>query len=708
MLLKRCLNLIVIASLLFTFSIISSCTSKPEISEKFSGNLTGLVVGMPRPGGNGGLTEVRDTLSTDETNHAVRGFWNPVKNKYDAEFVWFDPEGKKAYTKIMNMSPDWKNTTIHYKGNGPLKAGTWTIAVNVDGKYLGKTEFSVVRDRSKIPLVAQIEAFNNEKLTLNEAHFIAEKIKCYADGICDENNVTSDIPETLSKRNVGLAVSVFRKGELTDVAFSSSSKLENAMKEIVKSVKVNNANPASIEISVVHSAINIKPSEQAVSLKMRQGMGFSISKDGKIATMLSTQIARRQIADATELLRQLSIDAGMAENGWQESKLTAFMTQDFVLAAGMDETKEIAFSRTVVPVDSVTRSDLVKSVDSAFEWYMKNQLKNGRYMYTFFPSKDLEPDDDWALRNLNGLFVLAEIAKDRKDERMIASVKKAIELFRSGLKLENGYKYLDWKEHRAVSSIAGTAFLLGAMTELYEPSYKEDMKLMADAIISLQEENGKLKTDFYRPLRDIDQMYYPGETLLVLIRYYKHSKYEPALKTVEKAFPYYREFWNKKENQDGPFVPWQIRAYQETYMVTKDKKHAEFVFTLMDWMLKKYTPLGRDAVPGRQGALDTQFASTAVYSEGLSQAYALALELKDENRIKYYGKILKGTLGYLIGLQFKPEDTYWIKRPEKVIGATALRPDINELRLDATYHAISAIHYTTKLLDENSWNAIIW
>ena len=129
---------------------------------------------------------------------------------------------------------------------------------------------------------------------------------------------------------------------------------------------------------------------------------------------------------------------------------------------------------------------------------------------------------------------------------------------------------------------------------------------------------------------------------------------------------------------------------------------------MMDWMLKRYTPLGRDAIPGRQGAMDTQFASTAVYSEGLSQAYALALELKDEKRIEYYGKVLKGTLGYLLGLQFKPEDTYWIKRPEKVIGATALRPDINELRLDATYHAISAIHDTVKLLDEKSWNAIIW
>lgn len=706
--LKRILNSLVIITIISMFFFFSSCKKPDDIPEKFSGNLTGLVIGTPIPGKSGGLKEVRDVFSTEEVNHAVRGSWTPQNKKYDAEFIWFDPENKKSYTKIMNMSPDWKNTTINYKGSAPMKSGKWTVAVKVDNKFLGKAEFTVVRDRSKIPLVAQIEQFNNEKLTLNEAHFLAEKIKCYADGLCEESSATSDIPESLSKRNVGLAVSVFRKGELTDVAFSSSAKLENAIREIVKSIKIDKDNASSIEISVVHSALNIKPAEQAVTIKMRQGMGFSISKDGKNAMVLPTQIARRQIADATELLRQISIDAGMSENGWQDSKLTAFMTQDFVLADGMDETKETAFSRTVVPIDSVTRDDLVKSVDMAFEWYMKNQIENGRYMYTFFPSKDFEPDDDWGLRNLNGLFVLAEIARNRNNPEMIASVKKAVDLFRGSLKSEKGYKYLDWNEHRPVSSIAGTAFLLGAMIELNDPSYNEDMKLMADAIISLQESNGKLKTDFYRPLRDIDQMYYPGETLLVLIRYYKHSKYEPALKTVQKAFPFYRDFWSKKENQDGPFVPWQIRAYQETYMVTKDKAYAEFVFSLMDWMLDKYTPLGRDAIAGRQGALDTQFASTAVYSEGLSQAYALAIELKDEKRISHYGKVLKGTLGYLLGLQFKKEDTYWMKRSEKVTGAVALRPDINELRLDATYHAISAIHYTTKLLDDKSWNSIIW
>lgn len=680
---------------------------KPSIKEGFSGNLTGLVVGIPGPEA-GSLSEVRDALSTGESKHAVRGFWNPVKNKFDAEFIWYDPDGEISYSKVMNMSPEWTRTTTHFKGNAPLKAGKWSIAVKVDGKFLGKTEFKVVRDESEIPLKAQIKAFNTEKLTINEAHFTAEKIKCFADGKCDKNSIISSISSDISNRKVGLAVSIFRKGVLTDVVFSSSDSYSNSMAQILDAIKPLKDSPSFVELSILHSGIDVSSVEQVVGMKMKQGMGFSISNEGKSASILPTQIARRQIENATELLRQLSTDAGLNESDWKKSRLTAFMTQDFLFGEGMDTTKELAFSRTVVPVESVTRDDMMKSVDMAFDWYLRNQLSDGRYMYTFFPSKDLEPDDDWGLRNLNGIFVLAEIAKDRNDPVKMESVKKAIAIFRTSLKTVNNIKYVDWNKHRPVSSIAGTAFLLGAMSELYDPDYEDDMKMMADAIISLQEENGKFRTDFYRPLRDIDQMYYPGETLLALMRYYRLTKYEPALKAAEKAFPFYLEFWNDKKNQDGPFVPWQIRAFHEVYMVKKEKKYADFVFSLADWMIGRYPPLKSEAVPGRQGAFNSQFASTAVYAEGFAQALALAIEVKDQERIKKYSSVLKGNMGYLLGLQIKTEDTYWIKRPEKTKGAIVFKTDNNELRLDSTYHAISAINYTTKMFNSDQWRSIVW
>ena len=702
------------AAFIFFSAIVSCGRTTYSASEAIApeSNLKTVIVGIPNSDSSD-LKEVTDTFSVDEEKVALRAYWKPVAKGYSAEYMWINPEEKVAYSKVMEMKPEWKRSLVYYRGPKPMAAGNWRIDVIVNGKLYGRTAFAVVRERSKVPLVAQIEAFNSEKITLEEAQLLSDKIRCFADKKCSAEDAVSAVPENLGSKKTGLAVSIFRNAAVTDMVISSSATISAAMKELTEKIKPDDSAPASVELSVLHSQMELKnPSEQLLNSKKKSGMGFTLSKNGKSAALLPVYIVRTQIEDGVGVVRQLAVDAGLAEHDWKTAKISVFMTQDFVLSAKMEKAKELAFTRSRVYVENVTRQDLVNAVNNAWGWYLKNQITEGeeagRYMYTFFPSKDLEPDDDWGLRNLNAVFVLAEIAKDQKDPVKIESVKKAIDAFAKFLKEGHGGKWLDWPYHRKVHSIAGTAFLLGAMVELEIPGYEEDMKKMADAIISLQQPDGKLLTDFAGNYRDVDQMYYPGETLLMLMRYYNKTGYKPALDAVEKAYPFYQDFWNKKDNQQGPFVPWQARAYQEAYSTTKNRKYAGFVFQLMDWMLKKYKPLGSDAVPGRQGALNTQFAGTGVYSEGLSAAVRLAREVGDTNRVEIYTKALRGTMGYVLGLQFKEEDTYWVKRPDKVTGALSMRPDNEELRIDSTYHAISAVHYTSKLFTDEEWKAIKW
>jgi|GEM_PF-1184711 hypothetical protein len=708
---------IVLFFVMFMFSfIVVSCGEKAVSSATDTiapeSNLKAVIVGIPNSDSSD-LKEITDTFSVEDDKVALRAYWNTGKKDYSAEYIWVNPEGKVAYSKVMDMKPEWKRSLVYYRGPKPMAAGNWRLDVKVSGKLYGRTTFTVVRERSKVPLVAQIEAFNSEKITLEEAQLLADKIRCFADKKCSAEEAVSAVPAALGNKKTGLAVSIFRKAAVTDMVISSAANISAAMKELAGKIKPDETAPASVELSVLHSQMELKnPSEQLLNAKKKAGMGFTLSKDGKSAALLPVYIVRTQIEDGIGVVRQLAVDAGLPEHDWKTAKITVFMTQDFVLSEKMEKAKELAFTRSRVPIESVTRQDLVDAVNLSWGWYLRNQITEGeeagRYMYTFFPSKDLEPAEDWGLRNLNAIFVLAEIAKDQKDPVKIASVKKAIDTFARFLKEGHNGKWLDWPYQRKVHSIAGTAFLLGAMLELEVPGYEDDMKKMADAIISLQQPDGRLLTDFAGQYRDIDQMYYPGETLLALVRYYKKTKYKPALEAVEKAYPFYQDFWNKKDNQQGSFVPWQARAYQEAYSVTKDKRYANFVFQLMDWMLKKYKPLGRDAVPGRQGALNTQFAGTGVYSEGLSAAVRLAREVGDKERVERYTKALRGTMGYVLGLQIKDEDTYWIKRPDKVLGALSMRPDNEELRIDSTYHAISAVHYTSKLFTDAEWKAIEW
>ena len=710
--LKKLSLYFVLLSFLTVFVSCSKAASSASETVAPETNLKTVIVGIPNSDSSD-LKEITDTFSVEDERVALRAYWNTGTKGYTAEYLWVNPEGEVAYSKKMEMKPEWKRSLVYYRGPKPMAAGNWRLDVRVNGKLYGRTTFTVVRERSKVPLVAQIEAFNTEKITLEEAQLLADKIRCYADKKCSAEDVVAAVPAELGNKKVGLAVSVFRNAVVTDMILSSSATISAAMKELTEKIKPDDSAAASVELAVLHSQMELKnPSEHLLNAKKKAGMGFTLSKDGKSAAMLPVYIVRNQIEDGIGVVRQLAVDAGLQEHDWKNAKITVFMTQNFVLSEKMEKAKEQAFTRSRVYVENVTRQDLVDAVNNAWGWYLRNQITEGeeagRYMYTFFPSKDYEPAEDWGLRNLNAIYVLAEIAKDQKDPVKIASVKKAIDTFARFIKDGHGGKWLDWPYQRKVHSIAGTAFLMGAMLELEVPGYEETMKQMADAIISMQQPDGKLLTDFHGKSRDVDQNYYPGETLLALIRYYKKTGYKPALEAVEKAYTFYQAFWNKKENQQGPFVPWQARAYQEAWSATKDKRYADFVFQLMDWMLKKYKPLGSDAEPGRQGALSTQFAGTGVYSEGLSAATRLAREIGDKERYERYSKALRGMMGYALGLQFKDEDTYWVKRPDKVRGALSMRPDNEELRIDSTYHSISGVHYTSKLFTDEEWKAIEW
>ena len=53
------------------------------------------------------------------------------------------------------------------------------------------------------------------------------------------------------------------------------------------------------------------------------------------------------------------------------------------------------------------------------------------------------------------------------------------------------------------------------------------------------------------------------------------NKEDRLLITVEKAFPYYREYW--RGNKNTGFIPWQTRAYRLYFDETQKQEVADFI-----------------------------------------------------------------------------------------------------------------------------------
>ncbi|MCA9572604.1 MAG: hypothetical protein KC656_32410, partial [Myxococcales bacterium] len=106
------------------------------------------------------------------------------------------------------------------------------------------------------------------------------------------------------------------------------------------------------------------------------------------------------------------------------------------------------------------------------------------------------------------------------------------------------------------------------------------------------------------------------------------------------------------------------------------------------------------------GSLSRNSASTGVYAEGIEAAWALARRVGDRAREERYGNALVAASRYAIQLQYREHDVYAYARPAKVLGGLPTNPAVNEMRLDFTYHAISALHAAHRHTTPTQWKAM--
>lgn len=689
----------------------SSHLSPGQVSiEPASDNrLRDLVVGIPV--GNNSLAEARTAFAVDE-KVILHGMWRPSRTlELDGEWKWYAPDGSLAYQSTLTVKKDWRNTWNTYRGPQPMPAGEWKVVVLGNGQKLGALSFKVVREESAIPVRAMAKAFDESKLSLDQASALALNIRAVIAREKSAERVASELPADIKARKIQLAVSLYRDGEKLMSELAAGANFEESTRNALAVIAAKpDLDPATtdIEMSVLHSALSIDARTGSVGSQLRGNVGFSLEVGDQSATLLPSTIFKMNLNEPVDILRQLSIDANLGESGWKDASahLSTFKTQEYSLVHDRDEASELLNGRAVVRPEDLTYDKLLGAIDLMVRWYMTNQQPAGNYMYSFYPGKDEYPNDDWCLRVLNGVFVMTDIANARPDRPEIReSVKRAVELYRGALRSDGeGRAFVHWTKPRPDDSLGSTAFLMGAMAMLGDDEYRKDAERMALAIIAKQEDNGRFSTSFIGEDRDIDQQYYPGEAMLALMRYYTATKDERAKTAVIKAYDYYKRFWGSEKH--GPFVPWQIRSFTELYRYEPEQKYVDYVFDLMDWMLDKMPPVSLDQGLARAGALRRMYASTGVYTEGLVAAYRMAVQVGDRKRIERYGRAAVGAIRYLVGLQYEPTDVYLFARPEKVLGALAMKPRDNELRLDFTYHGIAAVLAMTQFRNRQQWDEL--
>lgn len=367
---------------------------------------------------------------------------------------------------------------------------------------------------------------------------------------------------------------------------------------------------------------------------------------------------------------------------------------------------EMQRGNQLVRFEDVNSASTHALADGLAAWMLRQLQPDGRMTYLYWPSRGEESTGNNMIRQFMASVCLVRLSADRHDADIEAAALR-------NLRYNLGKFFLRQGEHGLIfyngTAKLGAAAL--AALAIVESPFRAELAEYEQALLRtvehMQQADGSFRT-FYGSERNDNQNFYPGEALLLWSVLYEQQRDPALLERIMRAFRYYRGWHLDPKNRNPAFVPWHTQAYAKVWQLTRDPELRDFVFETNDWLLgvQQWDGLEYPDLQGRFYAPDRPFgpphaSSTAVYLEGLIDAWQLARDAGDPERpARYRLAILRG-LRSLMQLQFQDDiDMYYVSERERVQGGMRTTTYDNSIRVDNVQHALMGILRILRRFDE--------
>ncbi len=357
-------------------------------------------------------------------------------------------------------------------------------------------------------------------------------------------------------------------------------------------------------------------------------------------------------------------------------------------------------------VEAVTPERLGASLDGMGRWLLNSLRGDGRLEYKYMPSRGSYSSANNMIRQWMATHAFAELfeATGRADYADAWRRNVSCNLRHSYVEEEKyGYILYKGKAKLGAAACALVALLRGPDSA----SHAETISHLRDLILHLSRPDGSFRTFLAPPERNDNQNFYPGEALLALARYLETEWDDGISDRIKRGMEYYMPY-HRATRRNAAFVPWHTMAYWNMYRLTGDEAYRRSVFELNDWLIciQDLAPGSAPDIVGRFHVEEFAWngpphaSSTAVYVEGLTYAYDLARAADERPRAEAYLNAIRYGLRSLMQLQYRPENAFYLKHPERSIGGLRTTVTDNQLRCDNTQHAVMAALAALRFLDE--------
>lgn len=378
-------------------------------------------------------------------------------------------------------------------------------------------------------------------------------------------------------------------------------------------------------------------------------------------------------------------------------------------------------------VGELSKEKLERAVRRGIEYVVKNQKKDGTFLYYYDAALDSFVDEEHPNRDPNknpyynilrhsggGLLLLYDF-KLSKNKDLIPHVQSTIDYLITKIKMyktaageQAGYIY-DVKK----AKLGGTGIALYLFAEYQhltgDTRYEKYAQWLNAHLLNQIMPSGEFyyyhiyldkKIETPEENKKLFNFYYPGEAMIGLATYYKYCAKETVEKEVilqkmKSAFNFLlveRPALYKPYYTTLPSDSWLMMAINEAWDIEglKEDLYKEFVFQDADKMVSLMYTKENAPYPDYPGSFyyfygDFPYADGA-RAEGLNAALELAVKIKDGVKIKKYYEALKLAAWATLHLCNTPESMYFAKNQERAVGGIRFKHTRQWFRIDTIQH----------------------
>ena len=465
----------------------------------------------------------------------------------------------------------------------------------------------------------------------------------------------------------------------------------------------------------------IEPGIDGLILESGDEVGRVLPADPVTSGWLTPRVLKRS-GKVREILTRVSRKAKGSGDLWTRDSTQLYRFRCFTFGRPVPDGAVVALYRGNVLRDDVDSQAILDGIEEGGNWLLRTVKEDGKFDYEYFPNRDRGSKGYNIVRHAGcvyGLFHMYNLSLSEEQLRPGANAYleaglRALDFARDSIRPPDNAQdpaLVALIDKRGRASSGAAALTLMSLLErptpdqvnhpvlaqhLVAPGDDELREGLGLFLLSMIDERGRVFKNYRDTLEsdvvDKEPLYYPGETMLALVRFHVLTDDPRWLEGARKIGDWQVErYYDRRPNPDH----WVMQALWYMYQVTGDEKYATCCLKMGDRHAREqfppYWPPFADYF-GAYRRYNDQPRTTRAASRSEAMGGVVHTAWKMGADATPYEENLLRAAEHLLEHQWRPENSYYLPNPDKARGAIRMGITDNHCRIDNNQHGVVGLH----------------